>query len=189
MSTEENTRTRAEVTKRSFKSKDGEYTGRATTETVGFRVELVESGEVFEHSLSDFSEGVLAAAAAFGLVTSITNTVGGKALSAQERAELIADRLETLLEGDWAAERQSGPRSSQLLEAIIRVRTDGGATTTPEQREALALRLKNDPEAVKAYLGNAKVAAAYADIKAKAALERAKKLAGKAEDSDDLPEI
>lgn len=188
MSTEETTKTRAEVTKRSFKNKDGSYSGRATTDTVGFRIELVESGETFEHSLGDFAEGVLAAAAAFGLVTSVTNTVGGKALSAQERAELLSDRLETLLEGDWSAERQSGPRSSQLLEAIIRVRTEGGAATSPEQREALALKLK-DPEAAKAYLANSKVAAAYADIKAKAALERAKKLASKAGDSDELPEI
>lgn len=175
----ESTRTRAEVTKRSFLNDGGEYTGRATTKVKGFKIELVGTDQTFEHALADFDSGVLAAAAAFGLVTSITNTVGGKSLSAEERAELIADRIETLLEGEWSAERQSGPRSSQLLEALIRVRTDAGKDSPQEWRDRMAVTLRDNPEKAKEYMANPLVAAALADIKAKAALERAKALAAK----------
>jgi hypothetical protein len=179
MAEAENTRTRSEVTKRSFLNEGGEYTGRATSKVKGFRIELVESGQVFEHALADFDSGVLAAAAAFGLVTSITNTVGGKSLSAEERVDLIQDRIETLLEGEWSAERQSGPRSSQLLEALVRVRADSGKETTQEWKDKMALVLRDSPEKAKEYMANPLVAAALADIKAKAALERAKQLAAK----------
>lgn len=179
----ENTRTRAEVTKRSFLAEDGTYTGRATTKTKGFKIELVGSDQAFEYGLEDFDSGVLAAAAAFGLVTSITNTVGGKALSIEERVELIQDRIETLLEGEWSAERQSGPRSSQLLEALIRVREDAGKESTQEWRDRMSVTLRDNPDKAKEYLANPLVAAALADIKAKAALERAKKLAAKSKEA------
>ena len=176
----ENTRTRAEVTKRSFKNEAGEYTGRASTGTTGFRIELVESGDAFEHLLSEFSPGVISAAAAFGLVTSITNTVGGKSLSAEERKELMQDRIDTLLDGEWSAERQSGPRSSQLLEAWVRVRTEAGKESTQEWKDKVSLELRDNPEKQKALLANPQVAAAYAAIKAEASIARAKRLAEKA---------
>lgn len=180
----ESTRTRAEVSKRSFLNKDGSYSGRATTDTVGFRIELVDGGQVYEHALEDFQPGVLAAAAAFGLVTSVTNTIGGKTLSAEERAELLQDRLDTLLEGDWSAERQSGPRSSQLLEALIQVRKDAGKESPQDWQDKISLALRASPEKAKEYLANPLVAAAYAKIKADAAIARAKKMQEKAKGSD-----
>lgn len=178
-------RTRAEISKRSFLNSAGEYSARASTDTTGFRIELVESGDVVEYSLSDFEPGVLNAAAAFGIVTSVTNTIGGKSLSAQERLDLITDRLETLLEGDWTAERQSGPRNSQLIDALVKVRADAGKDTTQEWRDKVSLDLKANPDKAKAYLANAHVAAAYAEIKAKAAMARAQKLAAKADSADE----
>jgi hypothetical protein len=181
--TAENTRTRAEVTKRSFLQDSGDYTGRASTGTKGIRIELVESGDVFEHLLAEFSPGVIAAAAAFGLVTSITNTVGGKSLSAEERKELMQDRIDTLLEGEWSAERQSGPRSSQLLEAWVRVRTEAGKESTQEWKDKVSIELRDNPEKQKALLANPQVAAAYAAIKAEASIARAKRLAEKAGES------
>lgn len=180
----ESTRTRAEVSKRSFLNKDGSYTARATTDTIGFKIELVESGDSFTHKLSEFEPGVLAAAAAFGLVTSVTNTIGGKSLSGDERAALLQDRLDTLLEGDWSAERQSGPRSSQLLEAIVAVRTNAGKDSSQEWKDKVSASLKADPELSKKYLTNPLVAAEYANIKAKAAVERAKKLSDAAKEVD-----
>lgn len=187
---QESARTRAEVSKRSFLNKDGGYTARATADTIGFKIELVESGDSFTHKLSEFTPGVLAAAAAFGLVTSVTNTIGGKSLSGDERAALLQDRLDTLLEGDWSAERQSGPRSSQLLEAIVQVRANAGKDSTQEWRDKVSTSLKTDPELAKKYLANPLVAAEYANIKAKAAVERAQKLQAQAKTavaaSDDL---
>lgn len=178
------TRTRAEVTKRSFLLPDGNYSGRATTSVQGFRIELVENSQVFEHSLSDFSEDVLRAAAAFGIVTSVTNAIGGKNLSVEERAELIEDRLATFLEGEWASERQSGPRSSQLLDAIVQVRLDNGKESSQEWKDAMSIKLKDDEEARKGYMNNPLIRAALEKIKAEAAAKRAQAAAAKASTSE-----
>ena len=187
------TRTRAEVSKRYFRLSDGTYVSRANNDVVGFRFDVLdETGEVFESfegNFDDYNESVIRAAAMWGMMTSAGNTTGGKSLTPQERAELVADRLGLFADGEWTGERQSGPRSSQLLEAIIAVRAAGGAETTEEQKATLATKLQ-DEEEKKKWMANGKVAAALAQIKAEAAMERAKKAAAKATaDSDDLPEI
>lgn len=179
----EATRTRREVSKRSFRSADGTYTSRANTSSVGFRIEFVENGHVIEHSLSDFPEGVRNAAAAFGLVTSITNTFGGVKGPVEDAIEAAEDRLAVFLEGDWSAERQTGPRSSQLVEAFKALRDDHGLETTDDRIAKFVEDLKNE-EYAKTIMKDVQFAAKLQAIRAKAAAERAAKLAAKAESAE-----
>lgn len=184
------TRTRPEVTKRSFSLPDGSYVGRSSTRADGFRIELIESGQVFEHKLKEFSPEVIHAAALFGIVTSVTNAIGGKGLSVEERGELLENRLATFLEGEWASERESGPRSSQLLEAIVQVRADNGKDSSQEWRDAMSIKLKDDQETRNGYMNNPLVRAALEKIKADAAAKRAAAAAAKAgESKGDLADI
>jgi len=178
------TRTRAEVSKRSYFNSEGDYSARASTATAGFRIEVINpAGEnyVREHDLSEFTPEVLKAAAAYGIVTSATNTFGGKDLSFDERVALLDDRLDTFLKDeDWSAERQSGPRSSQLIEALVAVRAKANRETPQEWIDAKIAELKATPEKAKEYMANPHVAAELSRIKAEAAIARAAKLEAKA---------
>lgn len=173
---------RREVSKRSFVNAAGEYTGRVNPDSIGFKIEFVETGDTIEQQLTDFSDGVRNAAALFGLVTSITNTFGGVKVP-EEAIAAAQERLEILLEGDWASERQSGPRSSHILEAAVAVRADAGKDTTDEWKDKFLAAIKADENYVKELAKDPAFAAKLAAIKAKAAQERAAKAAEKAKDA------
>lgn len=174
---------RKEVSKRSFKNQDGTYTSRATPDTIGFKIEILEDGEVahtIERDLGKFDQGVLRAAAAFGFVTSITNTFGGVKGPIEEVISAAEDRLAVFDEGDWTGERQGGPRTSQLLDAAIEVRKDAGKETSEEWKAKFQAALKADENYAKELQKDPMFAAKLAAIKAKAAAERATAAAEKA---------
>lgn len=177
---------RKEVSRRSFKSKDGSYSSRATPDVVGFKIELIEDGEVahtIERDLAGFDPGVLRAAAAFGFVTSITNTFGGIKGPFEEIIQAAEDRLAVFDEGDWTGERQGGPRTSHLLEAAIAVRADAGKETSDEWKSKFQAQLKADENFARDLQKDPIFAAKLAAIKAKAAAERASKLADAAKEA------
>lgn len=177
---------RKEVSRRSFKSNDGNWTSRATPDVVAFKIELIEDGEVahtIERQLKDFDAGVLRAAAAFGFVTSITNTFGGIKGPVEEIIQAAEDRLAVFDEGDWTGERQGGPRTSHLLEAAIAVRADAGKETSEEWKQKFSANLKADENFAKELQKDPMFAAKLAAIKAKAAAERATAAAEKAKDA------
>lgn len=177
---------RKEVSRRTFKGKDGSWTSRATPDTVGFKIELVEDGEVahtIERDLVAFDESVRNAAAAFGFVTSITNTFGGIKGPIEELISAAEDRLAVFDEGDWTGERQGGPRTSHLLEAAIAVRADAGKETSDEWKAKFQAALKADENYAKELQKDPTFAAKLAAIKAKAAAERATKLADAAKEA------
>ena len=86
---------RSAQTKRTYSKPDGSFTSRAGTENDGFKIEFVKSGHTIEKKLEDFTKEVLNAAALFGLVTSITNAMGGES-DPDEQVVAAEDRLETL---------------------------------------------------------------------------------------------
>lgn len=178
--------TRDKVSKRSFVDKDGNWAGRVSVDTVGFKIDILsEDGEVahtIDKALGDFTEGVLNAAAAFGLVTAITNTFGGIKGPRQEVVDAAEERLAALLEGDWSTDRQSGPRTSHILDAAIAVAADAGKEVTEEWKEKFIARYKSDEEFAKALNKDAVFQAKLTAIKAKAAQERATKAAEAAKD-------
>lgn len=187
--TEVSTTTRNSVSKRQFVNEKGEWTSRVDIDSVGFKIDILDNGEVaetIEGSLSDLEPGIVNAAALFGLVTAITNSFGGLSKSGpiEEVIQAAQDRWATFTEGEWAEARQSGPRTSQYLEAAIAVRQDTGKPITDEWKDKFLARLKSDENYKKDLAKNAVFAAKLAAIKAKAATELAERKAAKAKDQD-----
>lgn len=176
-------RTREAVTKRSFKDADGNYTPRVHAGSVGFRIELLESGYVIEKDLKDYPEDMIKAAALWGLVTNITNTIGNLKDS-DEMAEAMESRSETIEGGEWTSGRESGPRTSDILEAYVAFRTKHGKDTSQERKDAFTNDIKNKVVTVKDLLkAEPGLAAEYAAIKARRSVERSDKMAAKAKET------
>lgn len=163
--------------RRFFTAEGKEPTSRATPESTGFVIQVLDGEKVlksFTHELSDFPEGVRNAAALFGFITSITNTFGSAKISPDEACELVEARLETLLEGEWSSERTTGPRSSDILEAYVAYRAANGRETTEAKRQQFLADIKSKTIVVKDLLEEEPALKAELDaIKAKRAAERA----------------
>lgn len=168
---------RNKKSRRLFIQADGTKTPRAGLKTVGFSIEVLEDGEVLdtiEHLLSDFNTEVLNAAAAFGLVTSITNTFGSSKISSDEAVEAARARVETFLDGEWSADRQAGVRTSDILEAFVAMRSAAGRSTSDERKADFVAQIKAGEIKVPDLLKSEPLLKAeYDAIKAKRAAERA----------------
>lgn len=171
-----------DVSKRTFKLKDGSYAPRSGIDVTGFKIELLKADHTIEQSLGDFSQPVLAAAAAFGLVTAITNAFGGVGDDPAEAIDAAEDRLATLLSGEWATDRSTGPRTSDIGDAYVRARQDAGKATTEEQKtKFLAMVKELGDKGVKTYLAETpEIDAALSAIRAERATAKATEKAAKA---------
>jgi|CXWL01.1.fsa_nt_gi hypothetical protein len=172
--------TKERTTKRSFVLSDGTEVSRATADVQSVRVIFVENDHVLDMNLDDLEPGVLRAAAAFGVLTSVTNTVGSSKLSLDEKIDAAQGRWEALQGGSWSAERESGPGNTDLVEAAARVQAARGKPWGDTERGAFGLRLKNEEVKGKDLLANPTFKAQYDAIKAERAMERAKVSAAKA---------
>ncbi len=141
--------TRTAKTERRFFNAKGEESARAGEDTVRATITFLgEGGGVLELKREDFQDGVFNAAAWFGFVTSITNAAGGNnaALSPFERA---AERLSTLEgeDGEWQGERDGGPQTGLVLEAVSRIGYDKAAIKAKLQANELTIaQLSSIPE-------------------------------------------
>jgi hypothetical protein len=178
------TKTRDNRSKRSFFNAEGKYTPRASTDAIGFKIDILDGDEVvetIEQRLEDFAPEVVNAAALFGFVTSITNTFGGMKGDVQEMVDAANERLGVFLEGDWTGESKSGPRTSHALEAFVELRADGGIETSEERKAKFIADIKADDKMVARLVKeDAAFAAKLAAIKNRAAEKRATELAEKA---------
>lgn len=182
------TRTRAEKTKRIFISADGTKTPRVGLESVGAELHFVGSDEVFTFNYDDLSPEIKRAAALFGIMTSVTNTVGRSDMGLDEMVEAVADRLASIVEeGKWSEGRTSGPRTSDLIEAAKRWYAEKRKTWTAEVEAAMQARLA-DEESGEEYRKTLQkhVAVHFAAIKAERAAERAAKAKPSGNEPDDL---
>lgn len=177
-------RKRAEKTKRTFLDASGIETPRANLNSVAGRITFVESGETLDFSYDDLTPEVSRAAALFGIMTSVTNTVGRADMSAAEIYEAAENRLKTIVEdGLWTSDRQSGPASNIILEAIARRNGKKGLPFTDEDRARYHARLSDEKEGneFKAkILAQPSVRVEYEAIKAERQAERLKRLQAKA---------
>lgn len=161
-------------TQRMFFNKAGEETNRVQLDSIGWKLIYVPTGNKWQGRLDDLTDGVRNSCALFGLVTNITNAIGSKLLTDSDCIESIDSRLEALNEGRWLSERDGGPRTSDLIEAMKRLAAEQGREFSEEQAQKLAAMLAdetNGPAVRKKYMDQPQFKAHFDAIK----LERAQK--------------
>lgn len=124
---------RAAKCNRKFVSRSGEVTSRATLDVQKVVFEFTDAGgEPLIMNLDDLAgfsglpDGVVRAAAAFGVNTSVGNTFGAIKDNPVEARLAAEDRWGTLTDGEWASEREGGMRIGDLIEAVKRAKTKAG---------------------------------------------------------------
>ena len=177
------TRTRAEKTKRFFLDESGEASPRAGLTSTAGRIVFVETGDTLEFAYEELTPEIRRAAALFGIMTSVTNTVGRADMTVDEMVDAATARLEAIVQdGRWSAERQSGPRTGDLVEAAARWYAERNKEFSAETRAAISQKLADENEGDayrKKLLANESFAAHFAAIKAERAAERASKAKAK----------
>jgi hypothetical protein len=177
---------RAEKTIRLFLNAEGVASPRARLDSVAFEVTLIEAGEKIGLRWDELSSEVQRAAGLYGIMTSVTNAVGAKNLSASDMVDNATARLEVIRSGAWSAESKVGARTGDVLEAIIRAFAESGKPLDEagiETRRKLLLDEDQGPAFRDKALANPRVAAIFAAIKAQRAEERLAKAKAKAADS------
>lgn len=177
---------RADKTIRQFRNAEGDFSPRARLDSEEVHVSFLENGTSV-HTLvcryKDLSPEVARAAALYGVMTSVTNTIGAKGLTTQDMIETAEARLETILNGAWSAERQVGARTSDFVEALQRVFTADGKPLSEDQIAAVKKRLADETEGPtyrERLNSNPKVAAALAAIRSERAAARSAEAQAKA---------
>jgi hypothetical protein len=153
---------------------DGSRASRPQPDVVAFGKKFLGNGHEIIKKLSDFPDAVLSQAAAFGLQQVVQNAYGA-ATDDDERVELAEARLETLEGGSWAADRQTGPRSSDLVDAWCQAREESGKAVNDVWRDAARQKLESGEVTAKDLQANPRIKAKLDAIKAQRAIERAKK--------------
>lgn len=182
--TTEATAARSEKCTREFYSASGEKSARAGLESTGVILRLAGVDDfALDIPYADLSPEVARAAALFGVVTTVTNTIGKKGMTTDEMIEALEARTETLLSGIWTAERASGPRTSDVLTALIRYRESKGATADDAWKANMAKKLAEDADFAADVRSRPAVAVLIETIKLERQQERIKKAKEKAHDT------
>ena len=132
-----------------------------------------KNGHKLHMPLDSLPEGILRAAAAFGINTSVGNTFGAIE-DLEDALEAAESRWEQLCRGVWSAERSTGPRTGDLLEALCRALAGIGKRVTEADREGLEKQLE-DAAFAKSVGSDPQVAVHLAAIRKERAEERARK--------------
>ena len=164
---------------RIFVNDEGDPTGRAQTDTNTVVLKTLKDGKELRCNLADAFAGQLPppcvgrAAAAFGISTSIGNA-GNSAIAIaadafyegddrdqraaalervnpEEGLKAMADRWDSFKSGEWSSERELGPSTALLIEAVAEYRKAHGKATTDEDRVRYSALFK-DKEEVKKHL-------------------------------------
>lgn len=176
---------RAEKTIRVFSNSAGEKSSRAKLDSVRFDVTFVENGATVGLAFDELTPEVQRAAALYGIMTSVTNTVGAKGLSVAEMVDNAEARLEVIRGGLWSSESKVGARTSDYVEALIRVFTAKGRAPNEEQVASWKTRLASDEAYRAAVEADVKVQAAVAAIRSERAQARLAEAAEKAKGAED----
>ena len=117
---------RASKTERRFFDKAGKEAARASGDVVRASVTFVETGEVIDMDFTKLSPEMITAAAAFGIMTSVTNAAGGHNPNATPFDRAL-DRWDTIESGEWQGEREGGPQINLIVEAAVSLGYDEAA--------------------------------------------------------------
>lgn len=166
---------RAEKTKRLFLNAAGDASPRARLDSVAGKVVFVETNEALDFNWNDLSPEVQRAAGLYGIMTSVTNTVGRADMSIDDMIEAATDRLSIILDGNWSAEAKSGPGNNDLLLALQRTVEGMGKTWDPAPYLAKLADENVAEEFKKKWQATPQVKAHLDAIKSERALARLKK--------------
>lgn len=155
---------------RQFIDADGGVHARAFEGVAAVRLHFVESGNDLLMPLNELPDGIIRAAAAFGLNTSVGNTFGAIE-DPDEALEIAAARWETLKSGQWTSDRVTGPRIGDLIEAMCRLREEKGKPADDAYRAAITESL-SDPAQAKAVGGDPRIQLHVAAIRKERAESR-----------------
>lgn len=170
---------KASKCERTFGFKDGSKAARTNVGVDSVHFRFPENGTTLDMNLDELSDDIIRAAAAFGVNTSVGNSFG--ALSDPVEALRVAEeRWETLKTGIWASERQTGPGTSDILEALIRMAADGGKIVDEAGRERLRHKIAAAGESVKTWTADAQLNAHVLAIRQERAERKAEEAAEKA---------
>lgn len=167
-----------------YVDKKGERFMRPPKDVVRIVKKFIASGHEETLELKDLSQESLLQAAAFGL-HQVGQNAYGAAADEDEKIDMLTARWETILGGDWASDRQVGPRTSDLLNAFIRGYTaKNGRAPTDEWVDQKRQQL-SDESVAKEVQKRPAIKAQLDAIKAERAAERAKKSMEAIADRDD----
>lgn len=124
--------------------KGGEIGARCTNDAHAVRITLVKSGYSLILNAKDLHPDVARAAALYGAANSITNTAGKKGLTDAEMQEAITDRYERIFDDATWAEGATGPRTSDLFEAVMQLYTSRDGQATEEWQAGMKRKLAED---------------------------------------------
>lgn len=172
------TETKGPKTERRFFGKDGKPNPRASGDVIRASVTFTDTGEVLEMDFSKLTPEMVTAAAAFGIMTSVTNAAGGHNPNATPFDRAL-DRWDTIESGEWQGEREGGPQIGLIVqaavslgydEAAVRAKFKSGEITAAqlmknEAIEVKVLELKEANLAAKRKAAQGKASAAAGDLK------------------------
>ncbi len=178
---------RAVRIKRAFIDDAGNEEPRVTAATSKVELRFVGLGKTLVCEMAKLSSEVLNCAAAFGLSTAIGNAAGQIRDDAQA-FDACESRLETLLDGQWAADSRTGPRTADLVEAWARYVIERGGNVDDAWRAARKSDIVEGKKSGDELLGNKKFKAHYEAVKfekAQAAMQAAQAEANSGDDQED----
>jgi len=173
------------ITKVTFDFYDPDYNGDESERPVL----IDETITISKEDVDGLASNVRAAMAWHGLGNKLLDSYSGQSKSDENPWDIMGSVWEAMQNGIWVQRGESaGPRSTLLLEALIRMRKAAGGDVTPEWLAKAAESIKT-PEQKKAAKANAKVALYLTEIeeerakaRLKAAKEKAKSDTGEADD-------
>jgi hypothetical protein len=193
------TRTRkGEKLVRQFFDEAGVISPRARLNSIGVRIIVVEDKQVDVKNgvtllYTDLKPEVARAAALYGFMNSASNTCGKAGMTTQEMLTALRDRREVIVdEGTWTTESHDGPRTNDIIEALIRKERAAGRTLSEEHIATFREKLRDEDNgaAFKALvLSDAVTDMHHRAIKAERAAEALAKAKAKAEADEAKPSV
>lgn len=165
MASDGTAKTEREKANRLFKAADGSLEPRVMQDVTAVVFKFPKTDEELVMELDSLSPGVLRAAAAFGINTSVGNVLGS-IKDPREYYDACAARWETLQGGNWSEGRDNGPRIGDLIEALTRVKTKvSGSAPSQEWIDAQRAKITQPDFDRKVYLNNNAIKAEIDRIK------------------------
>lgn len=178
---------------RTYIDAEGEALGsRAKNEARAVKLEVKDADYEVTLSYDEMPESVRCAAALYGAVNSITNTIGKAGMSAADMVEALEDRIAAIwTDGVWAEGAQGGPRTNDVLEAVCRWYTDKKGPVTEEWKANMKQKLADDKPYADAIKAKPEIGLIIESIRMERQAERLAKAKAKAEgqESEDLDDL